>query len=133
MKGITDYKSSNYLAGAVSSDINFMSINIDTCEVSYKKIDLLVDDNCFYKSDDNFYYNDNGAVGDAYYINESDDVEKQNNEKKKILDFNKLLYPEYDYILLPGKFPINASEISNYVLYIRNYKSYLKDSKKYIR
>lgn len=150
------YKKSEGLNGAVSGSTYFITFgkyangeaNVDTMDLN-----ALVDESKFtYDYDNDIYVNENGAVADAYFFTE--DNGKSKRRALEILINKKAQYPEYEFKLIPGEFPMDAtgefygyngegkqvvtketeSRNSSHVLYITNYKDYLtKNIKKKIK
>lgn len=84
-----------------------------------------------------------GAVADAYDFSELSEKEISEVKRAIILE-KKLCYPDYDFTIEPGEFPIDMDGgreniyghysgdeeiLSTHVLYITNYRDFLKKSK----
>lgn len=143
--------SSNTLPGAISPKQDFVySIvywNPDCEYVAYPDFDsinLYVGDQ--FNSNGDFYYNENGAVLNAYKLS-YDEEEKNSSIKEILLDYIDK-YPEYELELKEGEFPITIDDgmydgyggsnthdkkiiKSNHILYIKNYQDFIeKESNK---
>ena len=97
---------------------------------------LVNKDNFYHDHENDIFVNENGAVADAYIIHgENEEIGKKVLE---ILFEKKAEYPDYEFKLVCGEFPIDVLGVwktktiySTHVLYISNYKEYLtKETKK---
>ena len=84
-------------------------------------------------------FNENGAVADAYSLDEKYTDEELESIKNEILETAKADYPGYDFKLLEGHFPMTSFDDfydynverydSDYILYIANYDELLEKNK----
>lgn len=83
-----------------------------------------------------------GAVADAYHLDENLDEKALDHEKKEILMGLRLNYPDYNFTLEKGTFPLQVKhqeirpdgltdnvEMANYILYIKDYTKHLEKPK----
>lgn len=146
---INGKKDSSKLVGALSANQDFFYENTIKDEfgpegeifnspiTSFIPKDISVD----YEND--LFIGAAGAVADAYDFNGLSEEEKQK-EIQFIIAEKQEMYPGYEFVILPGKFPIGveggltdnnglvreASGImSSHILYITDYKNHLQNIK----
>lgn len=80
-----------------------------------------------YKHD--IFVDEHGAVVDAYdfgILNE----EETKSVIETIIAYKKKNFPDYEFVMLPGRFPIDVDDdratMSTHILYIKNYKEILE-------
>ena len=129
---INGRKDSDYLPGALSPNQDFFYLEPSEDKeliASSRSVACFVPENI----KDDYHYeifvDENGAIADAYNFKKLSSTEIEN-EIKKIITEKKLLYPEYEFKILEGRFPLNVDwgekEMSSHILYITNYKEHLK-------
>ena len=94
--------------------------------MDYKDLDYYVPEEFKIDGGLQAYVSENGAVVDAYYLSRLSPEEFEK-AKRSIISEQQILYPEYEFELLPGSFPMDfrtdgEPEMSSHVLYLKNYK-----------
>lgn len=154
---ICNYEESKILPGAVSDSTTFCTFGKDAsgeANIGMEWIAGLVNEDEFtHDMKNGIYVNENGAVSNAYDFSLLD-KEKTENAIKQIIAEKKSEYPEYEFVMVEGKFPMDATGqfsyysdtrhetvftneseaiLSTHILYIKNYKKYLDEDKKLVR
>ena len=116
-----------YLYDTDEHELDVEDINI----ANYVTSDFSIDEK------NKLFTNEHGAVVDAYKFYGPLSYENFVLEIKKIVYEHELLYPDYEFTLVEGEFPIEVIEahgdnqkvphviMSDYVLYIKDYKKQL--------
>lgn len=91
----------------------------------------------------NIFIGDAGAVVDAFDLSSFPENVKQR-AIKEIINERKLMYPDYDFAMLPGAFPISvegglttcgvcmrepSADMSSHILYIKDYEKHIVSDK----
>lgn len=148
-------KGSSSIEEAISTNNSFSSIDTydlasydrdenlrDTDTIrQYKNLKEIIGDNFTIDKENDLFVNEHGAVAGAvtiYDFNRDKKMKEVANKIEELMEEN----PEYDYELLPGRFPVGAdinagnwdTFYSTHVLYIKNYKELLeKNTKKLMK
>lgn len=126
------------LPGAIS-DANFFSFfDIDLYHrvvPDWVEIDTVTKGcNVLYDGLNGMFINQNGAIAAAFDLRKLDFSSQQKEIEKLLLDYRST-YPEYDFSILPGIFPIDVLgtstegkfevETSSHILYIKDYEKHI--------
>lgn len=139
----SNYEKSKYLKGAISCDTLFLTFGkFNTNDVLGNiSMDSLVRDD--FKKEFDFYYNENGAVLEAFNLSSFEEYELDD-FKELITIYYQNVYPEYELELKQGCFPMGATGIfsvdgkvlkdsegiySTHILYAKNYKECINNKK----
>lgn len=141
---IKDYQENDNLPGAVSTETEFLCL--DEGKPDFIPIRDHVPGEYGEDVENGLFVDLNGAVANAFDLKFYGEKE-QNKAVKEILSEYKTKYPEYEFEMKKGKFPVKVDlgmkfdfgRISNYptmsthVLYIKNYGNFVKSPKLMIR
>ena len=114
------------LPGAIAADSRTIEFREDYC------IDVDpffgVDEKIFrHDYVNNMYVGPAGAVMNSYIIKGSSD--EIATTIGGIVTSYEEEYPEYEFVMLPGRFPVDADVFSTHVLYVKNYEEILANIK----
>lgn len=142
---ISDYQDNDKLPGAVSTETSFAYV--DNNEVGFIPMRDHVPDTYGEDVENNLFVDLNGAVANAFDLKFLK-AEEQPQAIKEILTEYRIKYPEYDFEMKKGSFPVKANlgmkissgsrmkdypTMSTHVLYIKNYGNFVKTPKLLIR
>lgn len=127
---------SKCLDGAISTclDIPFLrsSRGYPYCELmpDWRGLYGIVSSEYVCDNEYDIFTNEKGAVANAYRIDVYDQEERQK-VISEILEGEQRKHPEYEYMMCKEYFPVDLRDFddvvySDYVLYITNYKEFLK-------
>lgn len=137
--GVSGKEYSVCLPGALATHqyFSFLNRRNKEYEADYLPIICFIPDDIIEDSNNDIFIGKNGAIVDAYDFSK---LTKDESEqiKKDIIAEQKLLYPDYNFEIIEGKFPISVEGgnldideepigiMSSHILYITNYKDHLK-------
>ena len=142
---IKDYQENDNLPGAVSTESEFFCADKD--DVTIVPMREHVPDNYGEDVENKLFVDLNGAVANAFDLKFLPEKERPDAIREILMEY-KLKYPEYDFEMKQGQFPVkvdlgmkfesgyrmrNHSTMSTHVLYIKNYGSFVKSPKLFIR
>lgn len=136
---ISNFRHSSKLKGALSNsaDFTFLAFHSSSEDIDcdYLPISIFVPEESF-KNDmkNDIFISEHGAVANAYDFSALTDEERIETIRK-ILEEKIRKYPNYDFKIKIGKFPIklydrDSLEMSTHILYITNYEELLTKAKK---
>lgn len=142
---IFDYQDNDRLPGAVSTETSFAYV--DNNEIGFIPMRDYVPDTYGEDIENHLFVDLNGAVANAFDLKFLKDSDKPN-AIKEILTEYRTKYPEYDFEMKKGSFPVKVNlgmkfdsglrmkdypTMSTHVLYIKNYGNFVKTPKLLIR
>lgn len=146
---INGKKDSSKLVGALSTNQDFFYMNTIRDEIgpedefTYSPIAVFLPKDISVDYENDLFIGEAGAVADAYNFNNLSEEEKQK-EIQFIIAEKQAMYPEYEFVILPGKFPIDVEGgltlnnelireargiMSSHILYITDYQNHLQSTK----
>ncbi len=111
---------------------------------NYISVASCVPENIIIDDENSIFIGEGGAVADAYSVNSYQSEEAIDEGFRQIIAENEAMYPGYEFIILPGEFPIDIDGamyhndeltydmmpiMSTHILYIKNYKDILENTK----
>lgn len=155
---VSGRRDSEKLPGALAADEDFFYIQTYKDEYGpegvflYDRVFAFVPKEIQLDFKNNIFIGSGGAVADAYDFSFLTEEEKEST-MQEILAEKRMMYPTYDFAILPGQFPIDVQGglvcaitdssgfheeqvrpdegvMSSHVLYITDYQNHLTESKK---
>lgn len=149
------FEPSTGLNGAISANTNFTCFigdcdndEVINVEITHFFTDKKLKEELKEDIKNDFFFDEKGAIAAAYDFSNLKEDEKEK-VIKNILILKKSMYPDYEFTILPGKFPISPigsggfstayklgltvsreiAVMSSHILYITNYKKHLQSEK----
>ena len=140
IESIKNYEETDSLKGALSSESLFTILSRNDNSVEYKPIKAYVSKDYAEDVENKIIIGRVGAVANAFDLKHLNKEEKKETLQKIIIS-HKLKYPEYDFEIKEGSFPLRYNRgikvssgqtvgdyttMSTHILFIKNYCKFIK-------